>query len=95
MVQIQCDLSHAPLIGLELSDTIDKLTNPEDYVLSMQLDYREENTIFYLNTVSLIEFGPEMLKITLRNGSVLFYYYENILEYYIINSKSIKGGGKS
>ena len=91
MVQIQCDLSHAPLIGIELSDIIGKLTNPDNYAISLKLDYREENTIFYLKDISLIEFGPELLKITLRNGSIVFYYYSNILEYFILNLTNIKG----
>lgn len=89
MVQVQCDISHAPLIGIEVTDIIKKLTNPDNYVLSLKLDYREENTIFYLKDISFIEFGPELLRITLRNGSVVFYYYTNIKEYFILNMTNI------
>lgn len=89
MITVQHDLFNAPNIGKQLKNIIENLDNPDDYVLSLQLDYRENNTLFYLEKVSIIEFQETMLKITERNNSVAFFDYNNILEYCIINASEI------
>lgn len=89
MITIQYDLVNAPSIGKQLKNIIEKLNNPDDYVLSLQLDYRDNNTLFYLEKVSVIEFQDTMLKITQRNNSVAFFDYDNILEYCVINASNV------
>lgn len=94
MITIQCDLFDAPPISGQLKEIIEKLENPDDYVLSLQLDYRDDNTLFYLSKVSVIEFQDTLLKITQRNNSVAFFDYENILEYCVINASEVLNLGE-
>lgn len=94
MITVQHDLFNAPTIAKQLKHIIENLDNPDDYVLSLQLDYRENNTLFYLKKVSVIEFQETMLKITQRNNSVAFFDYNNILEYCIINASEVINMGE-
>lgn len=89
MITVQHDLINAPSIGRQLKNIIENIDNPDDYVLSLQLDYRDNNTLFFLEKISVIEFQDTMLKITQRNNSVVFFDYENILEYCVINARDV------
>lgn len=79
----------APVIAKELEKVINGLDNPEDYVLSLQFDYRDSNTLFYLEKVDVIVFNDLLIKIIQTNGSVAFFEYENIVEYCVINAKDV------
>lgn len=80
------DVSH---IANKIKDSIEKIDNPENYVLSLQLNYRENNTIFYLKNVTNITFGKEWLEIQQENNSHAFFDYKHILEYCVINAKDV------
>lgn len=84
----------APIIARELKSVIEGLDNPEDYVLSLQFDYRDNNTLFYFEKVEVIEFKDMLFKISQKNGSVAFFEYGNILEYCVINAKDVLNMGE-
>ena len=88
MVNIEIKLN-APEIGYKIEECINKLDSPENHVLSLQLDYRDNNTIFYLKKIDLIKFEEEWLEIKQENNSHAFFDYNNILEYCIINAEDI------
>ena len=76
----------APLIVWELKEVFENFEGDvHDFAFVLQLDYREANTVFYLRNVESIDFGEFWIKITLTNGSVVFFNYDCILEYSIIN----------
>lgn len=79
----------SPTVGDEIKNVIDELSNKDSYVLSLQLDYRDNNTIFYLNRLKLIEFQKDMLHILQEKCSHVFISYENILEYAVINGEDV------
>lgn len=89
MIQVNYDIFDAPAIAKELKTIIDELPNQSDYVLSLQLDYRDCNTIFYLNKITEINFKEDMLQITQDNRSHAFFDYKNILEYCVINAEDV------
>ena len=72
-----------------IRDTIEELENPDNHVLSIQLDYRDHNTIFYLNKVDEINFEKEYMEIRQGNDTRAFFKYDNILEYCIINAEDV------
>ena len=79
----------APDIALKIKDTINKLDSPDDYVLSLQLDYRDSNTLFYLKKIRSITFDKLWVEIEQENNSHTFIDYRFILEYCVINAKYV------
>lgn len=79
----------APQIAHKIQEKIKKLTNTENHVLSLQLDYRDNNTIFYLKKITHLNFGKEWLEIVQSNNSHAFLDYKHILEYCVINTDDI------
>lgn len=80
----------APKIAIDIKNIIDNLQDYTNYVLFLQLDYRENSTLFFLNKVESIYFNEYMLEVKLINGSVLFFEHEYILEYSVINMDDVK-----
>lgn len=89
MIKFVIDYFEAPDIGDELKKIIKNINNPEDYVLSLQLDYRDHNTLFFLEKITEIDFQRNMLKIVQNNESYAFFNYENILEYCILKDSEV------
>jgi len=89
MIKVTYDTLDAPSIAEEIDNIIKNLHNPDDYVLSLQLDYRDHNTIFYLKKVTEINFKENLLEIVQYNNSHAFFTYQSILEYCIINAQDI------
>lgn len=89
MVTVIHDLDESPSIGWEIKEIVDDLPNPDSYVLSLQFDYRENNTLFYLDKVEEIYFSADMLNIRQKNKSHAFFDYKHILEYCIINAEDV------
>ena len=83
----------APDITLSLKESLELLDNPNDFILCLQLDYRENNTNIYLDKVECVNFEEYWLSITLENGSKMYFNYINILEYSIVNAKETKNKG--
>ena len=79
----------APDIVHEIKKIIKELEHPEDYCLTLQLDYRDHNTIFYLNDVTAITFARDWLKIKQKNNSRALFNYTMILEYCVINAEEV------
>lgn len=79
----------APLISQDIKDIILSLENINNFVLSLQLDYHDCNTIFYLDKVDTIRFRDDLLHISQNDKSNIFLSYENILEYSIINTEEL------
>jgi hypothetical protein len=80
---------HAPNITNKIKTEIEKLTHPENYALSLQLDYRDNHTIFYLKKVEEIIFSKDWLEIKQKNNSHAFFDYNCILEYSVINAEDV------
>lgn len=75
------DIAHkiyAKLVGLDFIEL-------ESTSLVIQLTYRENHSIFYLNRLSKLIFDEFFIEIEQENGSVSYLNYEEILEYNIIN----------
>lgn len=83
----------APDITLSLKESLELLDNPDDFMLSLQLDYRENSTCIYLDKVECVNFEEYWLTITLKNNSKMYFNYINILEYSIVNAKETKKQG--
>ena len=79
----------APLISQDIKDIILSLEDINNFVLSLQLDYHDCNTIFYLDKVDTIRFRDDLLHISQNDKSNIFLSYENILEYSIINTEEL------
>lgn len=82
--------NRAPEITLTLKEELELLDQPNDFLLSLQLNYREENTLIYLNKINSINFEEYWLTVTLKNNSKMFFNYNNVLEYSIVNIKELK-----
>ncbi len=91
MIEINRPLFDAPKITEKLTEIINGLDNPDNYALSLQLDYKDHNTIFYLDKVTRINFTEDWLEIKQENNSHAFFDYNNILEYCVINAEDIIG----
>ena len=65
------------------------MENPKDYVLSLQLDYRDANSIFNLDQLDKINFTDDLMEIIYKNNTHVFFKIENILEYSIINKEDV------
>ena len=89
MVTVTYDIWDAPKIGQELKEIIDNLENQDEYVLSFQLDYRDRNSIFNLSELDKISFNENLVEITYKNNTHVFFNYDNILEYCIINKEDV------
>lgn len=89
MVTVDYDIFDAPKIGEELTKTIEGLKNQHDYVLALQLNYRENTTIFNLNELDKIIFKEDLVEIVYKNNTHVFFSYINILEYCIINKEDV------
>ncbi|MBQ8017559.1 MAG: hypothetical protein IJ258_05565 [Methanobrevibacter sp.] len=89
MVNIKVDFLNSSDIGEELKKIITNLENPKDYVLSLQLDYRDANSIFNLDQLDKINFTDDLLEIIYKNNTHVFFKIENILEYSIINKEDV------
>lgn len=87
MLKINSD-NNSPPIGEKIKKAIENLTHPDKFVLSLQLDYHDHNTLFYLNKVNQITFNQELLEIE-QKESVAFFSYEHILEYCVINAEDV------
>ena len=88
MIEIKMS-SNAPKIAQKIKDNIESLKNVENYVLSLQLDYRDNNTIFYFKNVCKLNFAKEWLEIVQSNNSHAFFDYKHILEYCVINAEDV------
>lgn len=88
MIEIKMS-SNAPKIAQKIKDNIESLKNVENYVLSLQLDYRDNNTIFYFKNVCKLNFAKEWLEIVQSNNSHAFFDYNYILEYCVINAEDV------
>ena len=80
MVDIKVDFLNSSDIGEELKKIITNLENPKDYVLSLQLDYRDANSIFNLDQLDKINFTDDLMEIIYKNNTHVFFKIENILE---------------
>lgn len=89
MIKITTSVFDAPSIANKIKESIEKLENYDNYVLSLQLNYRDNNTIFYLKKVTHIHFEKEWLEIKQENNSHAFFDYKHILEYCVINAEDI------
>ena len=89
MVNIKVDFLNSSDIGEELKKIITNLENPKDYVLSLQLEYRDANSIFNLEQLDKINFTDDLLEIIYKNNTHVFFKIENILEYSIINKEDV------
>lgn len=89
MIDIKVDFLNSSDIGEELKKIITNLENPKDYVLSLQLDYRDANSIFNLDQLAKINFTDDLLEIIYKNNTHVFFKIENILEYSIINKEDV------
>lgn len=88
MIEIKMS-PNAPKIAQKIKDNIESLKNVENYVLSLQLDYRDNNTIFYFKNVCKLNFAKEWLEIVQSNNSHAFFDYKYILEYCVINAEDV------
>ena len=89
MIEIIRNLFEAPKVAEKIEKVVNELDKPDDYALSLQLSYRDNNTIFYLDKVESINFSKDYLMIKQKNNTHSFFYYENILEYGVINTEDI------
>lgn len=89
MIDIKVDFLNSSDIGEELKKIITNLENPKDYVLSLQLDYRDANSIFNLDQLAKINFTDDLMEIIYKNNTHVFFKIENILEYSIINKEDV------
>ena len=89
MVDIKVDFLNSSDIGEELKKIITNLENPKDYVLSLQLDYRDANSIFNLDQLDKINFTDDLMEIIYKKNTHVFFKIENILEYSIINKEDV------
>lgn len=85
---------HSPSIALNLEELIGRIENLEDCILVIQLDYRDTNTIFNLDKVSYINFDEDYIEIRQENNNTTFLYYQNILEYNILNTNDLLDFGE-
>ena len=88
MIEIKMS-PNAPKIAQKIKDNIESLKNVENYVLSLQLDYRDNNTLFYFKKVTKLNFAKEWLEIVQSNNSHAFFDYNYILEYCVINAEDV------
>ena len=88
MIKIEMS-PNAPKIAHKIKDNIEALNNVENYVLSLQLDYRDNNTLFYFKKVTKLNFAKEWLEIVQSNNSHAFFDYKHILEYCVINAEDV------
>ena len=88
MIKIEMS-PNAPKIAHKIKDNIEALNNVENYVLSLQLDYRDNNTLFYFKKVTKLNFAKEWLEIVQYNNSHAFFDYKHILEYCVINAEDV------
>ena len=72
MVDIKVDFLNSSDIGEELKKIITNLENPKDYVLSLQLDYRDANSIFNLDQLDKINFTDDLMEIIYKNNTHVF-----------------------
>ena len=79
----------SPTVGDEIKNVIDELSNKDSYVLSLQLDYRDANSIFNLDQLDKINFTDDLMEIIYKNNTHVFFKIENILEYSIINKEDV------
>lgn len=85
MIEIKMS-PNAPNIAHKIKEVIEDLTCPENYALSLQLDYKDVNTIFYLKNVYRLNFQKEWVEIVQLDNSHAFFEYKHILEYCVLNS---------
>ena len=89
MIDIQVDFLGSTDIGEEIKKIITNLENTKEYVLSLQLDYRDSNSIFNLDQLDKIKFTDDLMEIIYKNNTHVFFKIENILEYCIINKEDV------
>ena len=83
--------NNAPSIGEKIKEKIRNIENPDDYILSVQLDYRDNHTLFYLHNIKSINFNNDFLEINQKNNGQVLLDYNCILEYCIINAEELYG----
>lgn len=84
----------APEISLKIKESLETLLDEvENFIMIVQLDYRDNNTNFYLNKIQCINFDEYWMEITYKNNSKMFLNYVNILEYSIVNGEELKKEG--
>jgi len=80
---------NAPLIASYIEESISKIDNTDNYAFAIQLSYRENHTIYYLDKINSINFERNFLRIEHNNGSCNYYDYDEINEYHVINSNDL------
>ena len=88
-IKIEFDV-RAPEITLSLKESLELLDNPDDFIFNLQLNYRENNTVIYLNKTKCLNFEEYWITVTLKNNSKMYFNYDNILEYSIVNATELK-----
>lgn len=81
--------THSPSISSKIKETINNIENPDEFILVLQLAYRDNNTMFHLEHTESINFDKDCLEIHAKNGSTCFYDYNEILEYNIIRTNDV------
>ena len=79
----------APMFSLNIKDTVESISDIRDYIFAIQLNYRENHTIYYLKNISAINFEENFIEIRHTNGSCNYYNYSDISEYHIINADDL------
>ena len=80
---------NAPYIGEHIKESIDNVDNTDEYIFAIQLNYRDNHTVYHLDRISSISFEANFLKIEHTNGSCNYYDYDEISEYHVINGDDI------
>jgi hypothetical protein len=79
----------APILALNIKDNVESIDNIKDYIFAIQLNYRENHTIYHLKNISEINFEENFIEIRHKNGSCNYYDYKDISEYHIINADDL------
>lgn len=90
MIQINTHYN-APLLAFNIKDQLTGITtnNNDEYIFVIQLRYRENHTICYINRITAINFEENFIEIKHKNGSTNYYNYNDISEYHIINADDL------
>lgn len=79
----------APLLSLNIQDTINNITKTHDYLFVIQLNHRENHTSYPLDKIREINFEENFIEIKHNNGTNNYYNYKDITEYHIINNDDL------
>ena len=77
--------NNCPVICDGLKEDLDNVEDYMDYAFAIQLAYRDAHSIFFLDEIKAIKFHDEFVEIRNLIGSVVYFDYNEILEYAVIN----------